>query len=196
MERHIKSPSFAWGRRIVSYFRQLVSAVSYMHSNYFVHLDLKPENVVLAADSKVVKIIDFGLSTRTSKVYEREMKSVRGTPWFMAPEVLDRVQHPYAGGMADVWALGCVLYELCNDRLPYFEPRIGRLRKKKQMRHYLACCKQGRPALKALKPGNFEKHHERTLLKILWRMLDPRPETRSTIWRIEKIKFKENKHKH
>ncbi|XP_076057225.1 calcium-dependent protein kinase 4-like [Oratosquilla oratoria] len=139
MERHVKSPSFAWGRRIISYFRQLVSAVSYMHSNHFVHLDLKAENVVVSADSKVVKVIDFGLSTRASKVYQRTMKSVRGTPWYMAPEVLDRAQHPYAGGMADVWALGCLLYELCNDCLPYFEPRIGRLRKKKQMRHYVAC---------------------------------------------------------
>ncbi|XP_076059496.1 uncharacterized protein LOC143036134 [Oratosquilla oratoria] len=87
MERYNKSPSLAWGSRIVSYFRQIVSAVSYMHSHHFVHLDLKQENVVLSADSKVVKVIDFGFSARVSKVYQREMKSLQGSPWYMAPEV-------------------------------------------------------------------------------------------------------------
>ncbi|XP_076042007.1 uncharacterized protein LOC143025911 [Oratosquilla oratoria] len=75
MERYSKSPSLAWGRQIILYFRQLVSAVSYMHSNQWAHLDLKQDNVVLSADLKVVKVIDFGLSMRTSKVYQREMKS-------------------------------------------------------------------------------------------------------------------------
>ncbi|XP_076038782.1 uncharacterized protein LOC143023983 [Oratosquilla oratoria] len=196
MERHNKSPCLAWGYQVISYFRQLVSAVSYMHSNQFAHLDLKQDNVVLSADLKVVKVIDFGLSIRTSKVYQREMKSVGGSPWYLAPEVLDKAQRPYAGGMADVWALGCILYELCMDRLPYYEPRIGQLTSKEQMRYYVACCKQGRPALKALKLGNFQKHHERTILKILWCMLDPRPETRSTIWQVEIIKFEENKYEH
>ncbi|XP_076037003.1 aurora kinase A-like [Oratosquilla oratoria] len=56
MERHSKSPSLAWGRQIISYFRQLVSAVSYMHSNQWAHLDLKQDNVVLSADLKVVKL--------------------------------------------------------------------------------------------------------------------------------------------
>ncbi|XP_076032474.1 calcium-dependent protein kinase 1-like [Oratosquilla oratoria] len=75
MERHSKSPSLAWGHQIISYFKQLVSAVSYMHSNQWAHLDLKQDNVVLSADLKVVKVIDFGLSIRTSKVYQRQMKS-------------------------------------------------------------------------------------------------------------------------
>ncbi|XP_076059505.1 uncharacterized protein LOC143036142 [Oratosquilla oratoria] len=122
LARHLMTASRSWGDRVISYFRQIVSAVSFMHSKNFVHLDLKTDNLVLDVEEKVVKVIDFGLSARTSVVYQREIKGFRGTPWYMAPEVVDKAQHPYAGGKVDVWALGCVLYELCEGCLPYYEP--------------------------------------------------------------------------
>lgn len=107
-----------------------------MHENHVAHLDIKLENVVLDAEGKV-KVIDFGLSARTSDVYERNVEGLRGTPWYMAPEVLDKDQHPYAGGKANVWALGCLIYGLCRGMFPYFTLSVRKLRAKEQMNHYL-----------------------------------------------------------
>ncbi|XP_076049282.1 uncharacterized protein LOC143029956 [Oratosquilla oratoria] len=189
LERHLKTPSRSWGNRIVYYFRQLVSAISFMHENNFVHLDLKSENMVLDAKKRIVKVIDFGLSARTSTVYGRDMNGSQGTPWYVAPEVLDKAQHPYAGGKVDVWALGCVLYELCEGHLPYFEPWINDLLLKHQMTYYLRCCAGGGPALKTVLPGVFSKAQEQALLNVLRGMLDPNPEKRVTIWQVRQVRL-------
>ncbi|XP_076057206.1 uncharacterized protein LOC143034742 [Oratosquilla oratoria] len=193
LARHLMTPSRSWGDRVVSYFRQIVSAVSFMHEKNFVHLDLKTDNLVLDAEEKVVKVIDFGLSARTSVVYEREIKGFRGTPWYMAPEVVDKAQHPYAGGKVDVWALGCVLYELCEGCLPYYEPWMKDLLLKYQMEHFLRCCALGGPAFNLLVSGVFTKSQERTLLSVLKCMLDPKPESRLTIWQVRQFTLPDNR---
>ncbi|XP_076057210.1 uncharacterized protein LOC143034746 [Oratosquilla oratoria] len=193
LARHLMTPSRSWGDRVVSYFRQIVSAVSFMHDKNFVHLDLKTDNLVLDAEEKVVKVIDFGLSARTSVVYEREIKGFRGTPWYMAPEVVDKAQHPYAGGKVDVWALGCVLYELCEGCLPYYEPWMKDLLLQYQMEHFLRSCALGGPAFNLLVSGVFTKSQERTLLSVLKCMLDPKPESRLTIWQVRQFTLPDNR---
>ncbi|XP_076065051.1 uncharacterized protein LOC143039084 [Oratosquilla oratoria] len=97
---HASSHSRAWGSRVIAFFRQLVAAVAFIHERHFVHLDLKSDNIVLDASRKVLKIIDFGLAVERSNVYERSIRGVQGTFWYMAPEVLDRSQHHYAGGQS------------------------------------------------------------------------------------------------
>ncbi len=67
--------------------KQLLSAVSYIHSQRIAHRDLKPENLLLeSANSSQIKLIDFG----TSQVFEpaKPMKDRHGTPYYIAPEVL------------------------------------------------------------------------------------------------------------
>ena len=64
----------------------LFSALNHMHVQGVVHRDIKPENIMITNDDKV-KLIDFGLSKRTEK--GTKMKTIAGTPYYMAPEVLD-----------------------------------------------------------------------------------------------------------
>ncbi|XP_076029102.1 uncharacterized protein LOC143017950 [Oratosquilla oratoria] len=191
LSRHLMTPS--WGDRVVSYFKQIVSAVCFMHEKNFVHLDLKTDNLVLDAEQKVVKVIDFGLSARTSGVYKREIKGFRGTPWYMAPEVVDKAQHPYAGGKVDVWALGCVLYELCEGCLPYYEPWMNDLLLKYQMEHFLRSCALGGPGFNLLISGVFRESQERALLSVLQCMLDPKPESRVTIWQVRQYRLPDDR---
>ncbi|XP_076030381.1 uncharacterized protein LOC143018679 [Oratosquilla oratoria] len=99
------SSSLAWSARVVSYAMQLVAAVTFMHENGFVHLDLKADKVVLDDKEEVVKVTDFGTSAKTSNAYKQEMTTVQGMPWYMSPEVLGKMQNPYAGDKADVWYL-------------------------------------------------------------------------------------------
>jgi len=98
-----------------------------MHPNYL-HRDLKPQNIMLSRDSKGfihAKIGDFGLSRKmsTNTVYAR---SRVGTPYYMAPEQI--AGHGY-DEKADIWSLGCILYEVCTFKRPFNGSTIQQLTK-------------------------------------------------------------------
>ena len=64
-------------------------AVNHLHSKEVVHRDLKPENVMITEDGRV-KIIDFGLSKLAKhSLFRKKMATIVGTPFYVAPEVLD-----------------------------------------------------------------------------------------------------------
>ncbi|XP_076049641.1 uncharacterized protein LOC143030378 [Oratosquilla oratoria] len=166
---------------------QLVEAVAFIHERHFVHFDLKSENIVLDASRKVLKIIDFGLAVERSNVYERSIRGVQGTFWYMTPEVLDRSQHPCAGGKADVWSLGCVLFEMIKGFLSYSVCGVGYLGVKRRMRRNVWRPLRSRPgALETCLCGEetFEDSQKRDLARISWAMLDPQEETRADIWQV------------
>ncbi|KAJ3259830.1 Serine/threonine-protein kinase Nek2 [Boothiomyces macroporosus] len=77
--------------------------------------DIKPENVFLDK-SLNVKLGDFGLSRQINpeeefaKTYVGNVYTHSGTPYYMSPELVD--EQPY-NAKSDVWALGCLIYELC-----------------------------------------------------------------------------------
>jgi hypothetical protein len=102
------------------YFRQLCSAVCYIHGMRIAHCDLKTENVmVLLGDvdwrRNQVKLIDFGVSVR---VEPGVMQTVCcGTPAYAAPEVL--ALKPHSGPETDVWSLGIVLYVMLQGKFPF-----------------------------------------------------------------------------
>ena len=81
--------------------------------NAILHRDLKPENIFLD-DAMNAKLGDFGLAQALSSAnsYITDTSFV-GTPYYMAPEILNGKAHSRA---SDVWSLGCVLYELTTLR--------------------------------------------------------------------------------
>ena len=94
--------------QVLDWFAQLCFAVQYCHEAHVMHRDLKTQNVFLT-EANTVRLGDFGIA----KVLDftlADAKSVVGTPYFMSPEVCQ--SKPY-NSSSDVWALGCVLYELC-----------------------------------------------------------------------------------
>ncbi len=93
---------------------QIATALAAAHQKGIVHRDLKPANV-LWADAETLKVADFGLARlRDSSLTQEGV--VMGTPYYMAPEqVLGRT----VDERADLYALGCVLFELCTGRPPY-----------------------------------------------------------------------------
>ena len=95
-------------------FKQVLHGIEYCHNKNVTHRDLKLENILLD-DNNNVKIIDFGFGTCFS--YDKKVKLFCGTPSYMAPEIVNRVE--YSGPPADVWALGVLLFVLLCGNYPF-----------------------------------------------------------------------------
>ena len=96
---------------VLGYFSQLVLGVQELHSAGVLHRDLKAENVFISAD-RVAKLGDFGLSRQLEGPLDVATTTV-GTPHHLSPELCAGQSY---GPPADVWALGCILHELCTLR--------------------------------------------------------------------------------
>lgn len=95
--------------QVLDWIAQLCLAVQYMHSRLVLHRDLKSQNVFLTADN-TVRLGDFGIARVLEHTFECA-KTVVGTPYYMSPEVCENKAYD---AKSDLWALGCVLYELCT----------------------------------------------------------------------------------
>nr|XP_009688189.1 PREDICTED: serine/threonine-protein kinase Nek8 isoform X3 [Struthio camelus australis] len=94
---------------ILHFFVQILLALHHVHTKQILHRDLKTQNILLDKHRMIVKIGDFGISkilSSKSKAY-----TVVGTPCYISPELCEG--KPY-NQKSDIWALGCVLYELAS----------------------------------------------------------------------------------
>jgi len=96
------------------YAAEIVLALEYLHSKGIVHRDLKPENMLVAADGHI-KISDFGSATAGTEKHDSKMTFV-GTAEYVSPEVLNNQS---ASESSDLWALGCVIYQLLAGHPPF-----------------------------------------------------------------------------
>lgn len=94
---------------IIRLFVQILLAIHHVHQRNILHRDLKTQNILLNKTRKVVKIGDFGISKILSS--KSKANSVIGTPCYISPELCEG--KPY-NQKSDIWALGCVLYELAT----------------------------------------------------------------------------------
>ena len=95
--------------------KQVLQCINYCHQNNIVHRDLKPENILLEANKEFdqIKIIDFG----TSLVYDpnRSLDEKLGTPYYIAPEVLNKNYD----SKCDIWSCGVITYILLSGVPPF-----------------------------------------------------------------------------
>uniref|UniRef100_A0A4W6FK32 Checkpoint kinase 2 n=1 Tax=Lates calcarifer TaxID=8187 RepID=A0A4W6FK32_LATCA len=107
------------------YFYQMLRAVQYLHSNGIIHRDLKPENVLLSSQDDVclVKVTDFN----QSRILEEAalMRTLCGTPSYLAPEVFTHASTTGYGLAVDAWSLGVLLF-VCLGGYPPFHESFGR----------------------------------------------------------------------
>ncbi|ESO03258.1 hypothetical protein HELRODRAFT_191974 [Helobdella robusta] len=99
----------------VFFLKQVLQATQYMHAKNIVHLDLKPENLMLESEvSKKLKIIDFGLSVQLSESVE--WRELTGTPEFVAPEVIN---FDPVTAAADIWSIGVIAFITLSGFSPF-----------------------------------------------------------------------------
>jgi hypothetical protein len=108
--------------RALQFLRQAAGAIGAAHDRGIVHRDLKPANLFIVTDPDVVggervKVLDFGIAKLTHDVGTMKTQGVFGTPAYMAPEQCASTAD--VDGRADLYALGCILYEMIAGRPPF-----------------------------------------------------------------------------
>ena len=106
-------------------FGQTALALKYLHERKILHRDLKPQNVFLTK-SGIVKLGDFGISTVLHSTLMMA-KTICGTPFFFSPELC---QGQAYNNKSDIWALGCLLFELLSLDVPFRGVNMTDLMKK------------------------------------------------------------------
>ncbi|KAK0097232.1 hypothetical protein PV326_002815 [Microctonus aethiopoides] len=109
------------------FFRQIVSAVAYLHNLGYAHRDLKPENVLLDREQNL-KLIDFGLCAKPIGGMRAHLYTSCGSPTYAAPELI--LGKKYLGSEVDIWSMGVLLYALLCGFLPFDDNSIENLYKK------------------------------------------------------------------
>ncbi|NXX68043.1 M3K19 kinase, partial [Spizella passerina] len=104
---------------LCKYTKQILQGVAYLHDNCVVHRDIKGNNVMLMPTG-VIKLIDFGCARRLawaslSGTRGELLRSVHGTPYWMAPEVISDSGY---GRKSDIWSVGCTVFEMATGKPP------------------------------------------------------------------------------
>ncbi|KAM9085229.1 striated muscle preferentially expressed protein kinase isoform 4-T4 [Megaptera novaeangliae] len=103
---------------VATYVVQLLQGLDYLHGRHVLHLDVKPDNLLLAPDN-ALKIVDFGSAQPYNPQALRPLGHRTGTLEFMAPEM---VKGDPIGSATDIWGVGVLTYIMLSGRSPFYEP--------------------------------------------------------------------------
>ncbi|XP_012583660.1 PREDICTED: striated muscle preferentially expressed protein kinase isoform X2 [Condylura cristata] len=103
---------------VATYVVQLLQGLDYLHGQHVLHLDIKPDNLLLAPDN-ALKIVDFGSAQPYNPQALQPLGHRTGTLEFMAPEM---VKGEPIGSATDIWGVGVLTYIMLSGRSPFYEP--------------------------------------------------------------------------
>ncbi|XP_077076831.1 serine/threonine-protein kinase Nek1 isoform X2 [Siphateles boraxobius] len=95
--------------QIIDWLVQICLALKHVHDRKILHRDIKSQNIFLTKDG-TVQLGDFGIARVLNSTVELARTCI-GTPYYLSPEICEN--KPY-NNKSDIWALGCVLYEMCT----------------------------------------------------------------------------------
>jgi serine/threonine-protein kinase PRP4 len=94
------------------YAKQMFSGLQHLQTCQVIHLDLKPDNVLVSADKKTIKLADFGTAVDKRDIIDRTVYLV--SRFYRAPEIILGMDISYP---VDIWAVGCTVYELWTGKI-------------------------------------------------------------------------------
>ncbi|XP_010480210.1 PREDICTED: mitogen-activated protein kinase kinase kinase 2 [Camelina sativa] len=99
-----------------TYTNQLLLGLEYLHRHAIMHRDIKGANI-LVDNQGCIKLADFGASKQVAELATISgAKSMKGTPYWMAPEVILQTGHSFS---ADIWSVGCTVIEMVTGKAPW-----------------------------------------------------------------------------
>ncbi|XP_055727978.1 striated muscle preferentially expressed protein kinase-like, partial [Salvelinus fontinalis] len=102
---------------VVGYIVQVLQGLDYLHNRRILHLDIKPENIIITY-MNMVKIIDFGSAQTFNPLFLKPFSPPVGTLEYMSPEML---KGDVVGPAADIWSVGVLTFIMLSGRLPFME---------------------------------------------------------------------------
>ncbi|XP_010546855.1 PREDICTED: mitogen-activated protein kinase kinase kinase 3 isoform X2 [Tarenaya hassleriana] len=144
------------------YTKQLLLGLKYLHNNGIMHRDIKGANILV--DNKgCIRLADFGASKKVVELATiNGAKSMKGTPYWMAPEVILQTGHNFS---ADIWSVGCTVIEMATGKPPWSE----------QYQQFAAVLHIGRTKAHPPIPGHLSPEAKDFLLKCLHKEPSLRP---------------------
>uniref|UniRef100_A0A8B9H5D2 Striated muscle enriched protein kinase b n=1 Tax=Astyanax mexicanus TaxID=7994 RepID=A0A8B9H5D2_ASTMX len=100
---------------VVAYIVQVLQGLDYLHNRRILHLDIKPDNIIVTY-MNVVKIIDFGSAQTFNPLFLKQFSPPIGTLDYMSPEML---KGDVVGPPADIWSVGVMTFIMLSGRLPF-----------------------------------------------------------------------------
>jgi len=122
IEKAKKSRSPIAEEQVLRWMTQALLALKYIHDKHVLHRDLKSSNFFLSKSNNL-KMGDFGIAKVLSCTAACARTQI-GTPYYLSPEVCQ--EKPYTWP-SDIWAMGCILYELCALKVPFDAANISGL---------------------------------------------------------------------
>ncbi|MFC1852527.1 protein kinase [candidate division CSSED10-310 bacterium] len=114
-------------KKVITMIRHLCIPLAFLHGEGIVHRDLKPDNIIVTGDGRPV-LVDFGLMVQFTGDQSRETLLIErggvGTVNYMAPE---QISGELVDARADLYALGCILYELLTGHPPFADWNVTRI---------------------------------------------------------------------
>jgi serine/threonine protein kinase len=144
---------------VIAIGAQLAKAIQSLHDEDTIHLDLKPDNILIS-DTGELKLIDFGLAhhSKYPDLLAEEMRKGVGSAPYIAPEQVLGIRNDWR---SDIFAIGVILYEMLTGKLPFGNPQtLNGLRK--------------RTWVQALPPRAIRKEIPPWLQEIVLRCMEPR----------------------
>ncbi|XP_068429339.1 striated muscle preferentially expressed protein kinase isoform X2 [Clinocottus analis] len=102
---------------VVTYIVQILQGLDYLHTRRILHLDIKPENVIITY-MNVIKIIDFGSAQTYNPLFLKQFSPPIGTLEYMSPEML---KGDVVGPPADIWSVGVLTFIMLSGKSPFIE---------------------------------------------------------------------------
>nr|XP_043625031.1 mitogen-activated protein kinase kinase kinase NPK1-like [Erigeron canadensis] len=98
------------------YTKQILLGLEYLHKNGIMHRDIKGANILVDNKGRI-RLADFGASKKVVELATMTgAKSMKGTPYWMAPEVILQTGHSFS---ADIWSVGCTVIEMATGKPPW-----------------------------------------------------------------------------
>lgn len=168
-----------------TYFKQIISALQYLHKRDIVHRDIKAENILLDKDFNL-KLADFGYAgIDNGNVFTTPI----GTSIYFAPEIHEGKS--YSAKQADLFAAGMILFLMVVGHMPFSQAdqkdRVYNLRRQDEFEQFWKFHRQI-----SVKFGNNAEFPE-SFKKLMWEMFDPNPGQRPSIMSILAHEFMKGK---